>query len=131
MAQRRAPATHASKKWALSEVMRVKVWGTAKTLVAASTLCVSMIPGTAHTEVQPTAQTAAATKDGRAETGYSGEGYNYVGAFVERKTAGPFDGRAGDGARSVRNEGNLVYSEGLVFGAIGDAHGPKGEKPID
>jgi CubicO group peptidase (beta-lactamase class C family) len=67
MAQRRAPATHASKKWALSEVMRVKVWGTAKTLVAASTLCVSMIPATAHREAQPTAQTAPATKDGRAE----------------------------------------------------------------
>ena len=32
MAQRRAPATHAGKKWALSEVMRVTVWGTAKTL---------------------------------------------------------------------------------------------------
>jgi hypothetical protein len=67
MAQRRAPAAQASKKWALSEVIRVKIRGAAKALVVVVTSCVSMIPATTHKEAQSTAQTALATKDGRAD----------------------------------------------------------------
>jgi CubicO group peptidase (beta-lactamase class C family) len=47
--------------------MRVKIRGAAKALVSAVTVCVSMIPATAHKEAQSTAQAAAPTKDGRAE----------------------------------------------------------------
>ncbi|HEX4230208.1 MAG TPA: serine hydrolase domain-containing protein [Bryobacteraceae bacterium] len=47
--------------------MRVKIRGAAKALVATVTVCVNMIPATAHKEAQSTAQAAAATKDGRAE----------------------------------------------------------------
>jgi CubicO group peptidase (beta-lactamase class C family) len=67
MVRRRTLATQARQKWALSDVMRVKLSGAAKALVAAVTLCVSIISATAHKELQSTAQTAAATRDGRAE----------------------------------------------------------------
>lgn len=68
IAQRRAQAPRRfSKKRALSEVMRVKIWGAAKALVVAVTSCVSTIPATAHKEPQSTAQTVAAMNDGRAE----------------------------------------------------------------
>jgi CubicO group peptidase (beta-lactamase class C family) len=47
--------------------MRVKIRGAAKALIVAVTSCVSIIPAAVHKEAQSTAQTVAATNDGRAE----------------------------------------------------------------
>jgi hypothetical protein len=66
-AARRGRHAGSAKKEALSEVMRVKIWGAAKALVIAVTSCVSMIPAAAQKGAHSTAQTVAATKDGRAE----------------------------------------------------------------
>src|SRR6202167_1042682 len=66
------------------------------------------------------------------QTGYSGEGYNYVGRFAEKKLAKPFD---------VLTQEIVFYPIGLketsytakewYAGRLAVPHGPKGEKPVD
>ena len=66
------------------------------------------------------------------QTGYSGEGYNYVGRFAERKMAKPFDALAQEivfdpiGIRETSYTAREWYA-----GRLAVPHGPKGETPID
>lgn len=66
------------------------------------------------------------------QTGYSGEGYNYVGAFAERKLARPFDALAQEmvldpiGMKETSYTAKAWYS-----GRLAAPHGVGTEKPID
>jgi CubicO group peptidase (beta-lactamase class C family) len=66
------------------------------------------------------------------QTGYSGEGYNYVGRFTEKKMAKPFDALAQEmvfdpiGMKETSYTAKEWYS-----GRLAVPRGPKGEKPID
>ena len=66
------------------------------------------------------------------QTGYSGEGYNYVGRFAEKKMAKPFDALAQTvvfdpiGMKDTSYTAKEWYAERLAV-----PRGPKGETPID
>jgi CubicO group peptidase (beta-lactamase class C family) len=66
------------------------------------------------------------------QTGYSGEGYNYVGRFAEKKMAKPFDALAQEIVfdRIGMKETSYTAKEWYA-GRLAVPHGPKGEKPID
>jgi CubicO group peptidase (beta-lactamase class C family) len=66
------------------------------------------------------------------QTGYSGEGYDYVGRFVEKKLGEAFDGLAQEmvfdriGMKETSYTAKDWYS-----GRLAVPHGPKSERPID
>ena len=66
------------------------------------------------------------------QTGYSGEGYNYVGRFTEKKMGKPFDALAQEmvfnpvGMRDTSYTAQEWYS-----GRLAVPRGPKGETPIN
>jgi len=56
------------------------------------------------------------------QIGYSGEGYNYVGAFAERKLARSFDALAQEMVLDPIGMKETSYTaKELVFGAVGGA----------
>ncbi len=66
------------------------------------------------------------------QTGYSGEGYNYVGRFVEKKMATPFDALAQEIVFDAIGMKETSYTAKQWYaGHLADPRGPKGEKPID
>jgi CubicO group peptidase (beta-lactamase class C family) len=66
------------------------------------------------------------------QTGYSGEGYNYVGAFAERKLSRPFDALAEEMVFDPIGMNETSYrAKDWYAGRLAVPHGPKGEKPID
>ncbi len=66
------------------------------------------------------------------QTGYSGEGYNYVGAFAERKLARPFDALAQEMVLDpIRMKETSYTAKDWYSGRLAVPHGPKAEKPID
>ncbi|MBV9760495.1 MAG: beta-lactamase family protein [Acidobacteriaceae bacterium] len=66
------------------------------------------------------------------QTGYSGEGYNYVGAFAERKLATPFDALAQEMVLGSIGMKDTSYTGKEWFsGRLAVPHGPRAEKPID
>ncbi len=66
------------------------------------------------------------------QTGYSGEGYNYVGAFAERKLARPFDELAQEMVLDPVGMKDTSYTaKDWYAGRLAVPHGPNGEKPID
>jgi CubicO group peptidase (beta-lactamase class C family) len=66
------------------------------------------------------------------QTGYSGEGYNYVGRFAEKKMAKPFDALAQEIVFDVigMNETSYTAKEWYA-GRLAVPRGPNGEKPTD
>jgi CubicO group peptidase (beta-lactamase class C family) len=66
------------------------------------------------------------------QTGYSGEGYNYVGRFAEEKMGKPFDALAQEmvfdpvGMRETSYTAKEWYA-----GRLAVPHGPRAEKPAD
>ena len=66
------------------------------------------------------------------QTGYSGEGYNYVGRFVEKKMAKPFDAFAQQIVFDPIGMKQTSYTAKEWYtGRLAVPQGPKGEKPID
>ena len=66
------------------------------------------------------------------QTGYSGEGYNYVGTFAERKLATPFDALARELVLDPIGMKETSYTaKDWYAGRLAVPHGPNGEKPID
>ena len=66
------------------------------------------------------------------QTGYSGEGYNYVGAFAERKLATPFDALAQEMVLDPIGMKNTSYAaRDWYAGRLAAPPGPKGEKSIE
>jgi len=66
------------------------------------------------------------------QTGYSGEGYNYVGRFAEKKMAKPFDALAQEIVFDPIGMKETSYTAKEWYaGRLAVPHGPKGEKPID
>jgi CubicO group peptidase (beta-lactamase class C family) len=66
------------------------------------------------------------------QTGYSGEGYNYVGRFTEKKMAKPFDELAQEMVFDPIGMKETSYtSKEWYTGRLAVPRGPKGEKPID
>jgi CubicO group peptidase (beta-lactamase class C family) len=66
------------------------------------------------------------------QTGYSGEGYNYVGRFVEKKMAKPFDALAQEIVFDPIGMKETSYTAKEWYaGRLAVPHGPKGETPID
>jgi CubicO group peptidase (beta-lactamase class C family) len=66
------------------------------------------------------------------QTGYSGEGYNYVGGFVEKKMAKPFDALAQEIVFDPIGMKETSYTEKAWYaGRLAVPHGPKAEKPVD
>ena len=66
------------------------------------------------------------------QTGYSGEGYNYVGTFAERKLSRPFDALARETVFDPIGMKDTSYqAKDWYTGRLAAAHGPRGEKPID
>jgi CubicO group peptidase (beta-lactamase class C family) len=66
------------------------------------------------------------------QTGYSGEGYNYVGRFTEKKLGKPFDLLAQEMAFSPIGMNETSYTaKDWQARRLAIPHGPKGEKPID
>jgi CubicO group peptidase (beta-lactamase class C family) len=66
------------------------------------------------------------------QTGYSGEGYNYVGAFAERKLSMPFDALAQEMVLDPIGMKETSYTaKDWYSGRLAAPHGPKAEKPID
>jgi CubicO group peptidase (beta-lactamase class C family) len=66
------------------------------------------------------------------QTGYSGEGYNYVGRFVEKKMAKPFDALAQEIVFDPIGMKETSYTEKAWYaGRLAVPHGPKAEKPVD
>jgi CubicO group peptidase (beta-lactamase class C family) len=66
------------------------------------------------------------------QTGYSGEGYNYVGAFAERKLSMPFDALAQEMVLDPIGMKETSYrAKDWYLGRLAAPHGPKEEKPID
>jgi CubicO group peptidase (beta-lactamase class C family) len=61
-------------------------------------------------------------------TGYSGEGYNYVGRFIEKKTGKPFEQLAQELVFDPIGMKNTAYTARPWFaGRIAEPHGPAGE----
>jgi CubicO group peptidase (beta-lactamase class C family) len=66
------------------------------------------------------------------QTGYSGEGYNYVGRFVEKKMAKPFDVLAQQTVFDpIGLKETSFTAKDWYAGRLAVPHGPKGEKPVD
>src|ERR1700689_1841481 len=66
------------------------------------------------------------------QTGYSGEGYNYVGRFTEKKMAKTFDALAQEIVFDRIGMKETSYTEKEWYaGRLAVPHGPKGETPID
>jgi CubicO group peptidase (beta-lactamase class C family) len=66
------------------------------------------------------------------QTGYSGEGYNYVGRFAEKKMAKPFDALAQEIVFDPIGMKETSYTAKEWYaGRLAVPRGPKGEKPID
>jgi CubicO group peptidase (beta-lactamase class C family) len=66
------------------------------------------------------------------QTGYSGEGYNYVGRFVENKMAKPFDALAQEIIFDPIGMKETSYTEKAWYaGRLAVPHGPKAEKPVN
>jgi len=66
------------------------------------------------------------------QTGYSGEGYNYVGRFTEKKLAKPFDALAREMVFDPIGMKETSYTAKEWYaGRLAVPHGPKGEEPID
>jgi CubicO group peptidase (beta-lactamase class C family) len=66
------------------------------------------------------------------QTGYSGEGYNYVGKFAEKKLARPFDALAQEMVFDPIGMKETSYTtKDWYSGRLAVPHGPKGEKPVD
>jgi CubicO group peptidase (beta-lactamase class C family) len=66
------------------------------------------------------------------QTGYSGEGYNYVGAFAERKLERPFDALAQEMVLGPIGMKETSYTaKDWYSGRLAAPHGPKAENPID
>jgi CubicO group peptidase (beta-lactamase class C family) len=66
------------------------------------------------------------------QTGYSGEGYNYVGRFAEKKLAKPFDVLAQEIVFDPIGMKETAYTAKEWYGGrLAVPHGPKGEKPVD
>jgi len=66
------------------------------------------------------------------QTGYSGEGYNYVGRFTEKKMAKPFDALAQEIVFDAIGMKETSYTvKEWYAGRLAVPRGPKGEKPID
>jgi CubicO group peptidase (beta-lactamase class C family) len=66
------------------------------------------------------------------QTGYSGEGYNYVGRFAEKKMAKPFDALAQEVVFEAIGMKETSYTAKEWYaGCLAVPRGPKGEKPID
>lgn len=66
------------------------------------------------------------------QTGYSGEGYNYVGTFAERKLATPFDALAQKLVLDPIGMKETSYTAKDWYAArLAVPHGPNGEKPIN
>jgi len=66
------------------------------------------------------------------QTGYSGEGYNYVGRFAEKKLAKPFDVLAQEMVFDPIGMKETSYTAKEWFaGRLAVPHGPKGEKSKD
>ena len=62
------------------------------------------------------------------QTGYSGEGYNYVGRFVENKMAKPFDALAQEIVFDPIGMKETSYTEKAWYaGRLAVPHGPKAE----
>ncbi len=66
------------------------------------------------------------------QTGYSGEGYNYVGRFTEKKMGSPFDTLAQQMVFNPIGMNDTSYTaQEWYSGRLAVPHGPKGETPID
>ena len=66
------------------------------------------------------------------QTGYSGEGYNYVGRFAENKMAKPFDALAQEMVFDAIGMKETSYTAKEWYaGRLAVPRGPTGEKPID
>lgn len=66
------------------------------------------------------------------QTGYSGEGYNYVGRFTERKLATPFDQLAQETVFNPIGMKDTSYTaKDWYAGRLAVPHGPSDQKPFD
>ena len=66
------------------------------------------------------------------QTGYSGEGYMYLGRFAENKMAKPFDALAQEIVFDPIGMKDTSYTAKEWYaGRLAVPHGPKGETPID
>ena len=66
------------------------------------------------------------------QTGYSGEGYNYVGRFAEKKMAKPFDALAQEIVFDPIGMKDTSYTAKEWYaGRLAVPHGPKGETSTD
>lgn len=66
------------------------------------------------------------------QTGYSGEGYNYVGRFAEKKFGKPFDALAQEMVFDPISMKQTSYTaKDWYSGRLAVPHGPKGEEPVD
>jgi CubicO group peptidase (beta-lactamase class C family) len=66
------------------------------------------------------------------QTGYSGEGYNYVGRFAEKKMAKPFDTLAQETVFDPIGMKETSYTTKQWYaGRLAVPHGPKEETPVD
>ena len=66
------------------------------------------------------------------QTGYSGEGYMYLGRFTENKMAKPFDALAQEIVFDPIGMKDTSYTAKEWFaGRLAVPHGPKGETPVD
>ena len=65
------------------------------------------------------------------QTGYSGEGYNYLGRFTEKKVGKPFDGLAREMVFNPIGMRDTSYTaQEWHSGRLAVSCGPKGETPI-
>jgi len=66
------------------------------------------------------------------QTGYSGEGYNYVGRFAEKKMGKPFDALAQEMVFDPVGMKETSYTAKEWYaGRLAVPHGPRAEKPVD
>jgi CubicO group peptidase (beta-lactamase class C family) len=66
------------------------------------------------------------------QTGYSGEGFNYVGRFTEKKLGEPFDLLAQEMVFNPIGMNETSYTvKDWHAGRLAVPHGPKREKPVD
>ena len=66
------------------------------------------------------------------QTGYSGEGYMYLGRFAEKKMAKPFDVLAQEIVFDPIGMKDTSYTgKDWFVGRLAVPHGPKGEAPVD
>jgi CubicO group peptidase (beta-lactamase class C family) len=66
------------------------------------------------------------------QTGYSGEGFNYVGRFAEKKLGKPFDVLAQEMVFNPIGMNETSYTaKNWYAGRLAVPHGPKRDKPVD